>query len=132
MSNRTVRINELVRRELNEILRRRYQAESVALTITEVRVAPDLRDARVFVAVVGDASVAQEKLRWLRQRAPAIRDEIGRRVVLKFLPRFEYRLDESIRRSQRVLQILDEIERTEKAAPTPAAPPPGAGPPPSN
>jgi ribosome-binding factor A len=132
MSNRTVRINELVRRELNEILRRRYQSESVALTITEVRVAPDLRDARVFVAVVGDDSVAQEKLRWLRQQAPAIRDEIGRRVVLKFLPRFEYRLDESIRRSQRVLQILDEIEQTEKAAPPPAAPAPGAGPPPSN
>ena len=132
MSNRTVRINELVRRELNEILRRRYQTESVALTITEVRVAPDLRDARVFVAVVGDESVAQEKLRWLRRQAPAIRDEIGRRVVLKFLPRFEYRLDESIGHSQRVLQILDEIGQREKAAPTPAAPPPGASPPPSN
>jgi ribosome-binding factor A len=124
MSNRTVRINELVRRELSDILRQRYQSEAVALTITEVRVSPDLRDARVFVAVVGDEAVVQDRLRWLRQQAPAIRDEIGRRVVLKFLPRFEYRLDESIGRSLRVLKILDEIDRTEKTGPAPAAPPP--------
>ena len=110
MSNRTVRINELVRRELSDILRQRYQSEAVALTITEVRVSPDLRDARVFVAVVGDADTAAAKLRWLRQQAPAIRDEIGRRVVLKFLPRFEYRLDESIGRSLRMLQLLDELD----------------------
>jgi len=124
MSNRTVRINELVRRELSDILRQRYQSEAVALTITEVRVSPDLRDARVFVAVVGDEAVVQDRLRWLRQQAPAIRDEIGRRVVLKFLPRFEYRLDESIGRSLRVLKILDEIDRTEKTGAAPAALPP--------
>ena len=47
MSNRTLRVNELIQRELGDILRRRYQSEAVAVTITEVRVAPDLRDGRV-------------------------------------------------------------------------------------
>jgi ribosome-binding factor A len=112
MSNRTVRINELVRREISDILRQDYQAESLALTITEVRVAPDLRDARVFVAVLGEEP--DEKIRWLRKLAPAIRAEVGRRIVLKFLPRFEYVLDKSLGRSLKVLGILDEIERKEK------------------
>jgi ribosome-binding factor A len=110
MSNRTLRVNELVQREISDILRKRYQAESVAMTITEVRVAPDLRDARVFVSVVGSSEQAEEKLAWLRSKAPDIREEVGRRIVLKYLPKFEYVLDRSAARGARILQVLDEIE----------------------
>src|ERR1035441_7045914 len=117
MSNRTVRINELVKRELSEILRRRYQTEAVALTITEVRVAPDLRDGRVFVSIVGSDEEAADRMRWLRRQASAIRGELGRRIVLKYLPKFEYLLDKSAVRSVRILQILDEIERTDSKRP---------------
>jgi ribosome-binding factor A len=117
VSHRTVRINELVQRELSDILRRRYQSESVAITITEVRVAPDLRDARVFVSIVGGDDVVEERLRWLRRHAPAIREEMGRRIVLKYLPRFDYVLDRSVVRSVRVLQLLDELDRKEPGAP---------------
>jgi ribosome-binding factor A len=111
MSNRTIRINELLQRELSDILRKRYQSESVAVTITEVRVAPDLRDARVFISVVGDEETETKKLRWLRQQAPEIRAEVGKRIVLKFLPKFEYALDTSTVRGTRVLRLLDEIEK---------------------
>jgi ribosome-binding factor A len=111
MSNRTVRINELLQRELSDILRKKYQAESVAMTITEVRVAPDLRDAIVFVSIVGDEIYAEERLRWLRKQAFDIREEISRRIVLKFLPKFDYRLDLSVDRGVRLLSILDEIDK---------------------
>jgi len=110
MSNRTLRVNELVQREISDILRKRWQSESVAITISEVRVAPDLRDARVFVAIVGDEATAEEKIAWLRSKAGEIRAEVGRRIVLKYLPRFEYILDESAVRGARILQVLDEIE----------------------
>jgi ribosome-binding factor A len=110
MSNRTLRVNELVQREISDILRKRYQQEAVAVTITEVRVAPDLRDARVFISVVGSETVAQEKLAWLRSKAVEIREEVARRIVLKYLPKFEYVLDKSAVRGARILQVLDEIE----------------------
>src|SRR5688572_28419424 len=110
MSNRTVRVNELVQREISDILRKRYQSEAVAVTITEVRVSPDLRDARVFVSVVGDEETADEKLRWLRTKAAVIREEVSRRIVLKYLPKFEYILDDSAIRGARILQMLDEID----------------------
>lgn len=109
MSNRTVRVNELVQRELSDILRKRYQSESVAITITEVRVAPDLRDARVFVAVVGDEETAEKKLRWLRTKAADIRAELSRRIILKYLPKFEYVLDHSAIRGARLLRMIDEL-----------------------
>ena len=110
MSNRTVRVNELVQREISDILRKRYQAEAVAVTITEVRVSPDLRDARVFVSIVGDEATAEQKLRWLKSKAGEIREEVGKRIVLKYLPKFEYLLDKSAIRGARILQVLDEIE----------------------
>ena len=109
MSNRIARINELVQREVSDILRRRHADEAVAMTITEVRVAPDLREGRIFVAIVGDEAEAAERLRWLRRLAPEIRRELGRRIVLKYLPRFTYVLDESSARAARVLRALDEI-----------------------
>jgi ribosome-binding factor A len=127
MSNRTLRVNELIQREFSDILRKRYQSESVAITITEIRVAPDLRDARVFVSVMGDELQLEEKLRWLRAHSKDIRHELGRRIVLKYMPQFEYVRDHSPEQGARILQVLDEIEakspKSEPASPddTPAA-----------
>jgi ribosome-binding factor A len=121
MSNRTIRVNELMQRELSDILRRRYQSEAVAITLTEVRVAPDLRDARVFVAVIGSEETAQARLRWLRSKAGELRHELGRRIVLKFLPKLEFVADHSAVRGSHLLQMIDKL--VPPAAPGgPAAP----------
>ena len=109
MSNRIVRINELVAREISDILRRRHAAEAVAITILEVRIAPDLRDGRVFVSIVGDDESVEERFRWLKRMAPEIREQLAKRVVLKFLPRLTYVLDRSGEKVARVLHLLDEI-----------------------
>jgi ribosome-binding factor A len=109
MSNRILRVNELIQREFSDILRKQYQSETVALTITEIRVAPDLRDARVFVSVIGDEDELNRKLRWLRERSREIRNELGRRIVLKYMPRFEYVPDRSLEQGTRLLKILDEL-----------------------
>jgi len=110
MTNRTLRVNELLQREFSDILRKRYQSESVSVTITEIRVAPDLRDARVFVSVLGSEEDREKKLRWLRAHSKEFRHELGRRVVLKFMPRFEYVADHSVEQGTRILRMLDEIE----------------------
>jgi ribosome-binding factor A len=109
MSNRTLRVNELLQRELSDILRKHYQTESVTVTITEIRVAPDLRDARVFVSVIGDEEELERKLRWLRAHSKEFRHELGRRVVLKYMPKFEYVADHSPEQGARILKVLDEI-----------------------
>jgi ribosome-binding factor A len=111
MSNRTLRVNELIQRELSEILRKRYQSEAVALTITGVHIAPDLRDGRVFVAITGDAEFAADRLRWLKSKAHDIRFELGRRIVLKYMPQLTYVLDQSTAKGNQVLQLLDELDK---------------------
>jgi ribosome-binding factor A len=114
VSNRTVRVNELIQREISDILRKRYQSEAVAITIAEVRVSPDLRDARVFVAIVGDEQTVEDKMKWLRSKSAAIREEVSRRIVLKYLPKFQYVIDTAAVRGSRILQVLDEIAPPQK------------------
>jgi ribosome-binding factor A len=122
MSNRTLRVNELIQREMSSILRKRYQAESLAITIASIEVTPDLMEAKVYVSVLGDDDMAEKKLRWLRKNSQEIRFELGRTIVLKHMPKFTYELDVSTARGNRILGILDEIEQTEKAKPaTPEA-----------
>ncbi len=114
MSNRTLRVNELIQREMSSILRKRYQAESLPITIVSVEVTPDLLEGRVFVSVLGDADAAEKKLRWLRKISGELRFELGRTIVLKNMPKFVYELDVTTERGNRILGILDEIAEQEK------------------
>jgi len=129
MSTRTLRVNELIQRELSDILRKQYKEEAVAITITGVQVSPDLHEGRVFVAVTGDEALEADRLRWLRHHSKAFRFELGRRIVLKHMPVFSYAIDTSTARGNRILQVLDEIARTEGAPsasrPNPPTPEPG-------
>ena len=125
MSNRTVRINELIQRELNDILRRHYQTESVSITVTEVRISTDLRDGKVFVAIIGDEEFVLHRMAWLRRQARDIREELARRITLKFLPNLSYSIDETTPRSAKVLQMLDDMV---KQNPSLAVPPIAAAP----
>lgn len=113
MSNRTLRVNVLLQREISAYLHTRYQAEAVRLTITEVRVAPDLRDARVYYSVIGGADEAAKGGRWLRGRTAEIRRVVGRRVVLKSVPRLQFVLDTAGERGVRLNRLLDEIRPPE-------------------
>jgi ribosome-binding factor A len=120
MSNRTLRVNELIQREMSAILRKRYQAEALPITIASIEVTPDLLEAKVFVSVLGGDDEAEKKLRWLRKNSQEIRFELGRTIVLKHMPKFTYELDISTARGNRVLGILDEIDAKEKQKPATA------------
>ncbi len=115
MSTRTLRVNELIQRELSDILRKQYKEEAVAITITGVQVSPDLHEGRVFIAVTGDDELTADRLRWLKHNSKDFRFELGRRIVLKHMPAFIYLLDTSTARGNRILGVLDEIAQADKA-----------------
>jgi ribosome-binding factor A len=114
---RTLRLNELLQRELSGLLRREHQTEAVVITITSVDVAPDLKSCNVFVAVTGDEKMIEDRLRWLRRHAPAFRAALSRRIVLQHLPALTFVADTSTPRGNRILAVLDEIAAREKARP---------------
>ncbi len=119
MTNRTLRVSELIQREISAYLHTRHQGEAVRITITAVVVSPDLRDGRVFYSVIGGPEETEACEAWLRQHTGEIRHQVGRTIVLKQVPRFEFVRDTSAERGVRVNQLLDEL-----GPPAPPAPPP--------
>lgn len=110
MSNRNVRVNELIRREISDFLHTRMKDRTTLITITDVDVSSDHHYARVYFSVIGDAVAQLEAERFLKDETRAIRHELGRRIVLKYLPRLEFHFDPSLERGDRLLKILDDLE----------------------
>ena len=111
MTARTERIDELLRQEIGEILRRDLDDPRIGFaTITEVETAPDLRHARVSVSVIGQPDERKATLVALGRAMPFVRHELGKRLRLKRIPQFHLELDDSLERGTRVLHLLQELE----------------------
>lgn len=119
-STRVLRVNELIQRELSNLLRRKYNADAAPVTITAVQCTPDVREAKVFVSITGDDEQTADRMKWLRKHNKELRLALGDIIVLKHMPFFTYELDTVTDRGNRILGILDEIAEKEKK---PASPP---------
>lgn len=112
MSQRTDRIDELLRQEIGEIVAREVQDPRVGfVTITAVETSPDLRHAKVWVSVIGQPAERDATVAALRRAMPFVRHELGTRLRLKRIPDLHVQLDDTAERGTRILQLLTELER---------------------
>jgi ribosome-binding factor A len=117
MSQRTQRVDELLRQEIGRILAKDVQDPRIGFaTITAVETSPDLGHAKVRVSVIGGSSVRSETVAALERAMPFVRHELGGRLRLRRIPVLHVSLDESAERGTRVLQILEELELGHDAA----------------
>jgi len=114
MSNRLLRVNELLQREISSYLRKRYASEAVAITITGVEITGDLREAKVFYAVTGAAEDATRAGAWLRGKVGEIRETIAKNVIIRHVPLLAFIHDDSAPRTLRIEKLLEEIDREGK------------------
>ena len=108
---RHIRVRELLKRELNEIFRREFPVELGIVSVSEVGVSNDLHSAKVFVSSIGDNKTQQKAFRAVRKSASKIQFQLGQTVALRYTPKLKFVMDEARNRGDRVLQILDEIEK---------------------
>ena len=108
MKHRKLRVNELLRRELSAIITREITFEGALVTINQVDVTPDLKNAHVYVSVLGSAG--RSVITQLEARRVVLQTELARHVVLKYTPHLIFHLDDSIERGTRIIEILQEIE----------------------
>jgi len=109
MKHRLLRVNELVKRELSRIIAREINFEDALVTISHVDVAADLKNARVFVSVLG-SEAGTNVIAKLESHRPVLQAELGRHLAMKYTPHLVFHRDESIERGSRVIEILQEIE----------------------
>lgn len=100
-----------VREEIMRIIQRELKDPRIGfVSVTEVRMSPDLRTARVRVSVLGDATRQKVALTGLNSARGVIRHELGRRLSnLKFSPDLRFEIDPSIEYSVHISKTLREI-----------------------
>jgi ribosome-binding factor A len=114
MSRRVERVADAIRAAIAEILLRELKDPRVGMvTITGVRLSPDLRHARVFFSVFGDEARRESALEGLRRAAGFIRRELARRVETRVSPQLVFEYDAGIEDSERMSRLLKEDDRNE-------------------
>jgi ribosome-binding factor A len=132
VTQRTDRVDELLRQEIGQLLAREVADPRIGFaTITDVETTPDLRHAKVWVSVIGTDAERSAAVAALAHAVPFIRHELGVRLRIKRIPDLHVRLDETSERGTRVLRLLNELEAgsaaggdeapTEEVLPTPVA-----------
>jgi ribosome-binding factor A len=112
-SHRLQRVRELLKREIGEVIRREIPiAEAGLITVNDVGVSGDLQSAIVFVSIIGNARQQKKAPTLLNQERKRIQGLVGRAVVLKYTPQLRFVVDDSIQRGNRVLEIINDIEKS--------------------
>jgi ribosome-binding factor A len=112
-SHRLLRVRELLKREIGEAIRRELPVEQAGLvTVNDVDVSGDLKNAKVFLGLLGNPEQKKIALGMLSQHRVRIQNFVAKAVVLKYTPRLRFVADESIDRGNRVLQIIEELDKT--------------------
>ncbi len=114
MTQRTDRVDELLRQEIGSIVARDVQDPRIGfVTITRVETTPDLRHARVWVSVIGQPKERSQTIAALGRAMPYVRHELGKSLRLRRIPDLHVELDDTAERGTRVLHLLDELESGE-------------------
>jgi ribosome-binding factor A len=108
-TQRQLRAGELIRHALAEILQREPlrdpDLQGVSVTVSEVRVSPDMKQARVYAAPLG-RSDAEPVIAALNRTGPYLRSLLGKKIQMKFTPALTFLIDETFAEAQKIDALL--------------------------
>lgn len=116
MSQRILRVRELLKREIGTLISQDYSFNGL-VTVNDVDVTPDLRNGHVFIGVIGSDQEKTKVVNTLNKERGMIQKKISKRVVMKFTPKLHFKSDESIERGVRTLNVIDELDSFDLEAP---------------
>lgn len=119
MTHRSEKVEQFIKEELSQIIQREVRDPRIGfVSITGVEVSVDLRHARVFVSVLGDAEAKEATMGGLRSALGYIRRELGGRLRMRYTPNITFKLDESIERGARVNKLLGDVAKESHVHPS--------------
>ena len=109
--HRQEKLGELIAVELSELLRTRVKDPRVGFaSITHVDVSGDLRHAKIHISVLGTEEEQAATIRALKHATGFLRHELASRLVLRYMPELVFKLDTSIEKGSRILELIRQIE----------------------
>jgi ribosome-binding factor A len=122
---RTDRLNSLLKEVISEVINRNVKNPSITgiLTVTRVDITKDLRQAKVFISVIGTDEQKAETINALQSAAGFIAVTASKKVVMRFFPTLTFKLDEGVSKHVRIQEILQEIKDEESSREESSTPP---------
>ena len=109
-TRRTLQVAENLKKLLSEIVEfKLHNPEKGLITISRVRISPDLKIARVYYSVLGDDQQKQKTADVLSNSKGFIKAELGKVITMRFTPDLKFFYDDSIDYSERINSIIDKI-----------------------
>lgn len=99
-----------MKHELADILNRDFEFGGALVTIHEVDLTPDLKQAHIYIGIIGREDFQADAMHKLQRSAQAIAQKLSKRVILKNTPMLYFKYDDSVERGVRVLNIIEEID----------------------
>ena len=113
---RVEKVQELMKQEISEIILRELKDPRIGfVTVTSVECTGDLREAKVYVSLMGSEQQVKDCWAGLISSLGFIRREIGRRIRLRFTPEITFTLDKSLDYSAHIQELLLKVQREEQA-----------------
>ena len=116
-TRRQRRVNALLREALGELLQREVADPRLEfIVVTDVETTSDLRTAHVYVTSFSDPQEQENSLQALEKATGYLRQQLSRKVYLRYLPELVFHLDSSTQRGLQIDQVLKDLDvRQEKA-----------------
>ena len=112
---RAERVSEAIKREVSVMLTQEIKDPGIHfVTVTSVKTADDLRNANIYVSVLGDEETRKESMAGLDRARGYLRRELGIRLKLRYTPDIHFRLDESLDHAIKIRGILNELKSKDK------------------
>ncbi|MBQ6131502.1 MAG: 30S ribosome-binding factor RbfA [Selenomonadaceae bacterium] len=108
---RIEKLQELIKQEMSKMLLKELKDPRIGfVTVTDVEITGDLREAKIYVSVMGGAEQVKSSLEGLNSALGFIRREIGQRIRLRFTPEISFALDTSLDYGEHIQKLLLQVE----------------------
>lgn len=108
-SRRVERLSESVKQEVSKIILYELKDPRISfITVTNVELASDLKRAKVYISVLGDALTQRKTLQALEHARGFIQAKVGAHLQIRYTPLLTFYLDESLKKSQHISNLIDE------------------------
>lgn len=117
MSHRIEKINQLIRKEISDLLQREVKDPRLGefIAVTDVVTSPDLKNAKVYVSRIGTEEEKQEILKTLNAATSYFHKGLTRSIRIKRVPELSFHWDDSIERGDRLMRLIDQVAEERKS-----------------
>jgi ribosome-binding factor A len=116
MTRRAERVSTLIRQEICELLLEHINDPRLngLISVTQVSTSADLKNARIYVSVLGDDETVKDTMKGFRSATGYFRRELSHRLRLRYVPELSFEIDNSIARGARIINIIDRVSEEDE------------------